>query len=62
MVLLWDRYGLPVSFQTLLLQPQKKQVKRLREELNSVFTHLDPMAVTGKQDVSFLPPVIMTSC
>ncbi|XP_053489735.1 V-type proton ATPase subunit C 1-B [Ictalurus furcatus] len=45
------RYGLPVSFQALLLQPQKKQVKRLREELNSVFTHLDPMAVAGKQDV-----------
>ncbi|KAG7328522.1 hypothetical protein KOW79_008466 [Hemibagrus wyckioides] len=45
------RYGLPVSFQTLLLQPQKKQVKRLREELNSVFTHLDPITVTGKQEV-----------
>ncbi|XP_060789149.1 V-type proton ATPase subunit C 1-B [Neoarius graeffei] len=45
------RYGLPVSFQALLLQPQKKQVKRLRDELNSVFTHLDPMAVAGKQDV-----------
>ncbi|KAB5562080.1 hypothetical protein PHYPO_G00013880 [Pangasianodon hypophthalmus] len=43
------RYGLPVSFQALLLQPQKKQVKRLREELNSVFTHLDPMA--AKQEV-----------
>ncbi|KAI5618836.1 V-type proton ATPase subunit C 1-B-like, partial [Silurus asotus] len=45
------RYGLPVSFQTLLLQPQKKHVKRLREELNSVFKHLDPMAVTGKSEM-----------
>ncbi|KAK3537746.1 hypothetical protein QTP70_017870 [Hemibagrus guttatus] len=55
------RYGLPVSFQTLLLQPQKKQVKRLREELNSVFTHLDPITVTGKQEVSVLTPLIMIS-
>lgn len=61
MVMLWARYGLPVSFQTLLLQPQKKQVKRLREELNSVFSHLDPMAVAGKQDVSALTPIIMIS-
>ncbi|XP_046712102.1 V-type proton ATPase subunit C 1-A isoform X2 [Silurus meridionalis] len=45
------RYGLPVSFQTLLLQPQKKHVKRLREELNSVFKHLDPMAMTGKSEL-----------
>ncbi|KAM9466369.1 V-type proton ATPase subunit C 1-A [Clarias gariepinus] len=44
------RYGLPVSFQALLLQPERKQIKRLREELSSVFTHLDPMAAAGKQD------------
>ncbi|KAF5886907.1 V-type proton ATPase subunit C 1-B-like, partial [Clarias magur] len=44
------RFGLPVSFQALLLQPERKQIKRLREELSSVFTHLDPMAAVGKQE------------
>uniref|UniRef100_A0A3P9A5C8 V-type proton ATPase subunit C n=1 Tax=Esox lucius TaxID=8010 RepID=A0A3P9A5C8_ESOLU len=38
------RYGLPVSFQTLLLQPDKKHGKKLREQLSSLFGHLDPTA------------------
>uniref|UniRef100_W5L3I4 V-type proton ATPase subunit C n=1 Tax=Astyanax mexicanus TaxID=7994 RepID=W5L3I4_ASTMX len=46
------RYGLPVSFQTLLLQPEKKHVKRLREELQFSFTHLDPTAAASKSDMS----------
>ncbi|XP_062863660.1 V-type proton ATPase subunit C 1-B [Trichomycterus rosablanca] len=54
------RYGLPVSFQALLLQPQKKHVKRLREELNSVFKHLDPVAAASKQDVAFDIPEVNT--
>ncbi|KAL7872962.1 hypothetical protein AOLI_G00120330 [Acnodon oligacanthus] len=45
------RYGLPVSFQTLLLQPEKKHVKRLREELNSLFRDLDPTAAASKPDM-----------
>ncbi|KAJ7991036.1 hypothetical protein DPEC_G00293070 [Dallia pectoralis] len=40
------RYGLPVSFQTLLLQPDKKHAKKLREKLSSLFGHLDPTAST----------------
>ncbi|XP_046873050.1 V-type proton ATPase subunit C 1-B [Hypomesus transpacificus] len=45
------RYGLPVSFQALLLQPGKKHAKKLREELGSLFTHLDPAAAASKLDV-----------
>ncbi|XP_067099635.1 V-type proton ATPase subunit C 1-B [Osmerus mordax] len=45
------RYGLPVSFQALLLQPGKKRTKKLREELSSLFTHLDPAAAASKLDV-----------
>uniref|UniRef100_A0A673KGZ1 V-type proton ATPase subunit C n=1 Tax=Sinocyclocheilus rhinocerous TaxID=307959 RepID=A0A673KGZ1_9TELE len=43
------RYGLPVSFQAILLQPTKKS-KQLRQQLNSLFKHLDPAVATGKPD------------
>ncbi|XP_051061914.1 V-type proton ATPase subunit C 2 isoform X5 [Phodopus roborovskii] len=46
------RYGLPVNFQAVLLQPQKKSAtKRLREVLNSVFRHLDEVAAASILDV-----------
>ncbi|KAK7904506.1 hypothetical protein WMY93_017113 [Mugilogobius chulae] len=46
------RYGLPVNFQALLLQTDKKRSKKMREELASLFMHLDPAAMTSKTDVS----------
>lgn len=45
------RYGLPVNFQALLLQTEKKHSKKLREELASLFVHLDPTATTSKSEV-----------
>ncbi|KTG46584.1 hypothetical protein cypCar_00004409 [Cyprinus carpio] len=42
-------YGLPVSFQAILLQPTKNS-KQLRQQLNSLFRHLDPAVATGKPD------------
>ncbi|XP_023558154.1 V-type proton ATPase subunit C 2 isoform X4 [Octodon degus] len=46
------RYGLPVNFQAVLLQPQRKSAtKRLREVLNSVFRHLDEVAAASTLDV-----------
>nr|XP_046269083.1 V-type proton ATPase subunit C 1-B [Scatophagus argus] len=45
------RYGLPVSYQALLLQTDKKHSKKLRESLSSLFMHLDPMATASKTDV-----------
>ncbi|KAK9959275.1 hypothetical protein ABG768_009409 [Culter alburnus] len=50
------RYGLPVSFQAVLLQPSKKSMKQLRQQLNSVFKHLEPAAVTAKPDVGLEIP------
>ncbi|XP_045303696.1 V-type proton ATPase subunit C 2 isoform X24 [Leopardus geoffroyi] len=47
------RYGLPVNFQAVLLQPHKKSsTKRLREVLNSVFRHLDQVAAASVLDAS----------
>jgi len=42
--LLLFRYGLPVNFQAMLLAPQKKSQKRLREVLNHLYAHLDNSA------------------
>uniref|UniRef100_A0A671UAG8 V-type proton ATPase subunit C n=1 Tax=Sparus aurata TaxID=8175 RepID=A0A671UAG8_SPAAU len=38
------RYGLPMNYQALLLQTDRKRSKKLREELSSLFMHLDPTA------------------
>ncbi|KAM6149702.1 V-type proton ATPase subunit C 2 isoform 3-T3 [Erethizon dorsatum] len=47
------RYGLPVNFHTVLLQPHRKSAtKRLREVLNSVFRHLDEVAAASALDAS----------
>uniref|UniRef100_A0A8C1GZZ5 V-type proton ATPase subunit C n=1 Tax=Cyprinus carpio carpio TaxID=630221 RepID=A0A8C1GZZ5_CYPCA len=35
------RYGLPVNFQAMLLQPNKKNVKKLRKGLQDRYKHLD---------------------
>ncbi|XP_006897234.1 PREDICTED: V-type proton ATPase subunit C 1-like [Elephantulus edwardii] len=38
------RYGLPVNFQAMLLQPNKKTIKKLREVLYGLYKHLDSSA------------------
>ncbi|KAK3515478.1 hypothetical protein QTP70_023000 [Hemibagrus guttatus] len=38
------RYGLPVNFQAMLLQPNKKNMKKLREVLYELYKHLDSSA------------------
>uniref|UniRef100_U5EWK4 V-type proton ATPase subunit C n=1 Tax=Corethrella appendiculata TaxID=1370023 RepID=U5EWK4_9DIPT len=35
------RYGLPVNFQAILIHPNKKSTKRLRDVLNQLYGHLD---------------------
>uniref|UniRef100_A0AAV2JDR4 V-type proton ATPase subunit C n=1 Tax=Knipowitschia caucasica TaxID=637954 RepID=A0AAV2JDR4_KNICA len=52
------RYGLPVNFQALLLQMDKKRSKQMREELASLFVHLDPSAMTTKTEVHTLPSAV----
>ncbi|XP_016076586.1 PREDICTED: V-type proton ATPase subunit C 2 isoform X2 [Miniopterus natalensis] len=56
------RYGLPVNFQAVLLQPHKKSsTKRLREVLNSVFRHLDEVAAASILDASVDIPGLQLS-
>uniref|UniRef100_A0A336M2X5 V-type proton ATPase subunit C n=1 Tax=Culicoides sonorensis TaxID=179676 RepID=A0A336M2X5_CULSO len=38
------RYGLPVNFQAILIHPNKKSIKRLRDVLNQLYGHLDGSA------------------
>ncbi|XP_068608401.1 V-type proton ATPase subunit C 1-B-like [Brachionichthys hirsutus] len=45
------RYGIPVNYQALLLQTDRKHSKKLREELSSLFMHLDPTGTASKADV-----------
>ncbi|KAJ8288394.1 hypothetical protein COCON_G00010530 [Conger conger] len=40
------RYGLPVNFQAMLLQPNKKNMKKLREVLYDLYKHLDSSAAS----------------
>uniref|UniRef100_A0A8C5RC76 V-type proton ATPase subunit C n=1 Tax=Laticauda laticaudata TaxID=8630 RepID=A0A8C5RC76_LATLA len=55
------RYGLPVNFQAMLLQPNKKSMKRLREVLNAVFKHLDEVAAASLMDTSVDIPGLQLS-
>jgi len=52
---LFVRYGLPVNFQAMLLHPNKKNTKRLRDVLHQLYGHLDSSAqqggATGAHDV-----------
>lgn len=40
-----------MNFQAMLLQPNRKSIKRLREVLNVVFKHLDEVAAASIMDV-----------
>ena len=46
------RYGLPVNFQAVIMEPNKGAAKKLRIELNKLYSHLDGSAA-GPIDVSF---------
>ena len=59
------RYGLPVNFQGMVLLPQKKTQKKLRDTLNQTYAHLD--SAGGSGDVSEYKKYILlvdltTSC
>lgn len=45
------RYGLPVSFQAILIHPNKKLVKRLRDALHQLYGHLDSSAALSGANV-----------
>ncbi|XP_078481292.1 V-type proton ATPase subunit C 2-like [Ciona intestinalis] len=49
------RYGLPVNFQATVVQPQKKQSKRLQETLNKLYVGLDSTGLAAINEDDFLP-------
>jgi len=55
------RYGLPVNFQAVLMQPTKKTVKKLREVLNQLYRHLDTNSYSSGTDVMDIPGLTMPS-
>lgn len=42
------RYGLPVNFQAILIHPNKKSTKRLRDVLHQLYGHLDGSASSNQ--------------
>ncbi|XP_067655075.1 V-type proton ATPase subunit C-like [Haliotis asinina] len=55
------RYGLPVNFQAMVLQPHKRSVKRLREVLGQLYGHLDNTTLAGAADGVDIPGLNMGS-
>lgn len=46
------RYGLPVNFQAIMVQPHRKQERKARAALNDLFQHLDRGGAVSKGDAS----------
>ncbi|XP_065367836.1 V-type proton ATPase subunit C isoform X1 [Calliphora vicina] len=46
------RYGLPVNFQAILIEPNKKSMKRLRDCLNQLYGHLDGASAAGQSSAA----------
>ncbi len=46
------RFGLPVNFQGMILLPQKKTSRKLRDTLQQMYAHLDSTGGPGAQEVS----------
>ena len=55
--LAFHSYGLPVNFQAMLLQPNKKNMKKLREVLYDLYKHLDSSAAII--DVSYMNKLVL---
>jgi len=53
------RYGLPVNFQAMLLQPNKGKTRKLRDELLNLYAHLDTQASKGNQGDVDIPGLIV---
>ena len=48
------RYGLPVNFQAMVLLPQKKTQKKLRDTLNQLYIHLDSPSGSSAEVIELL--------
>lgn len=49
------RYGLPVNFQAMLLLPNKKTTRKLRQTLQELYNHLDTSASAGPTETIDIP-------
>uniref|UniRef100_H2YK91 V-type proton ATPase subunit C n=1 Tax=Ciona savignyi TaxID=51511 RepID=H2YK91_CIOSA len=49
------RYGLPVNFQAMVVEPQKKQQKKLQEVLNKLYSDLDSTGLAAVNEEDFMP-------
>lgn len=45
------RYGLPVNFQAMIIKPQKKNAKKLREIFDNMYSHLSASSDLSKKEV-----------
>jgi len=46
------RYGLPVNFQAMIILPNKRSTKKLRETLNHLYMHLDSSGNAGNANIA----------
>ncbi|XP_065072094.1 V-type proton ATPase subunit C 1-B-like [Rhopilema esculentum] len=53
------RYGLPVNFQAMLLQPNKGKTRKLRDVLLDLYAHLDSQASKGTQGDVDIPGLML---
>ncbi|XP_077979362.1 V-type proton ATPase subunit C 1-B-like [Glandiceps talaboti] len=51
------RYGLPVNFQAMLLQPYKKSGRKLRDVLKTLYGHLDSSALSSSDFSDDIPGI-----
>ncbi|ESO97287.1 hypothetical protein LOTGIDRAFT_206255 [Lottia gigantea] len=51
------RYGLPVNFQAMVVQPSKRSTKRLRDVLKQLYSHLDNSALQQGTDEVDIPGI-----
>jgi len=53
------RYGLPVNFQAMILQPNKGKHKKLRDTLNEMYSYLDGAQSDSKADNCEIPAMLV---
>lgn len=51
-VVFFFRYGLPVNFQAILIHPNKKSQKRLKDVLQQLYGHLDGSGGSGANNTA----------
>ncbi|XP_021340043.1 V-type proton ATPase subunit C 1-A-like [Mizuhopecten yessoensis] len=48
------RYGLPVNFQAMLIQPHRKSMRNLRSVLGQLYSHLDNTALAASGEAGYM--------